>query len=725
MTTAEFDIVFIADARFPGGTSTALSNEIAAARRGGFSAALVHVAGPILRRGRAFHRSIRSAIDRGDVQLLDPALAVRGRLAVVHHPMLFDAALERPIEIDAEHSVLIAHHPAIDGKGEQEYDIRRQLQLVDQNLGLKAIVGPVGPNVRKTLRRARIAMTPGDWHNLIDGGRWKRSYRPFGEPIVIGRHSRPDPLKWPDRAKDILAAYPPDPHFRIEILGAAPFLEQRLRGVPENWRLHPFGSMDVREFLHGLDAYVYFHSSRWIEAFGYGVLEALACGLPTIVPRSFEPLFGDGAVYAKPAEVADLLRSFQADRRALRAQRDKALAIVAERYSLEEFPRRLDRMFGLRPRRRLFAASRPLPPERTRRVALFVSSNGVGLGHLTREMAIAARLPKSIPAVFFTLSRAARLAVASGYLVEHVPFHRYLRTTPDRWNPMIERELGLALDFYSPDVLIFDGNVPYSGLIKAMRKRPQMRSIWVRRGLWRADEGGILNRARDFDVVVEPGDYAAERDIGPTSELRDQAIVVEPVMMIDPAARLSRRAARKALGLTGRTVIAVQLGSGTNFDFTRARELIMEILLDRPGIEVVELLSPVSDDALDPEPLAGSHRPMRLYPASRFSRAFDAAICAAGYNSFHENLAGGIPTLFLANRAEEMDRQDLRAEYASDQRMALSWSGLNLPALEREVERLLDPRRRARMKRRMAALDSPRGAEQVATLIEELLLAAR
>ena len=71
--------------------------------------------------------------------------------------------------------------------------------------------------------------------------------------------------------------------------------------------MHEFGSVDSREFLHGLDAYVYFHSSRWIEAFGYSVLESLASGLPTIVSRSFEPLFADGAIYAKPAEVREVL----------------------------------------------------------------------------------------------------------------------------------------------------------------------------------------------------------------------------------------------------------------------------------------------------------------------------------------------------------------------------------------------------------------------------------
>jgi UDP:flavonoid glycosyltransferase YjiC (YdhE family) len=171
--------------------------------------------------------------------------------------------------------------------------------------------------------------------------------------------------------------------------------------------------------------------------------------------------------------------------------------------------------------------------------------------------------------------------------------------------------------------------------------------------------------------------------------------------------------------------VALQLGSGANFDFSAARQCILDQLLDRPDVEIVELLSPVSDDSTDPQPVGQRHRPIRLYPAFRYSRAFDAAVCAAGYNSFHENLAGGIPTLFVANRAEEMDRQDVRADFAVGQRTALSWSGRNLSALERDLDRLLDPTRRSTLRRRMAAIPPPQGASQIARLIEEMVLAAR
>jgi hypothetical protein len=201
--------------------------------------------------------------------------------------------------------------------------------------------------------------------------------------------------------------------------------------------------------------------------------------------------------------------------------------------------------------------------------------------------------------------------------------------------------------------------------------------------------------------------------------------VVEPVLMIGPDERLTRARARRELQLRGRLVVALQLGSGANFDFSAARERCLERMLSLSHVDVVELMSPVTDDLAEPERLSDRHYPMRLFPAYRYSRAFDAMICAAGYNTFHENIAGTIPTLFLANRAEEMDRKDVRAEYAAKERFALSWSGLNLPALDRELDRLLDPKRRRAMTRRMAGVRPPRGAWQTAQLIEELVLTAR
>ena len=83
------------------------------------------------------------------------------------------------------------------------------------------------------------------------------------------------------------------------------------------------------------------HSSAWIEAFGRNVLEALASGLPVILPASFKPLFREAAIYGEPADVQDILGKLQDNPANLEIQCDRARAAVSERFASDRFGERL------------------------------------------------------------------------------------------------------------------------------------------------------------------------------------------------------------------------------------------------------------------------------------------------------------------------------------------------------------------------------------------------
>jgi UDP-N-acetylglucosamine:LPS N-acetylglucosamine transferase len=61
---------------------------------------------------------------------------------------------------------------------------------------------------------------------------------------------------------------------------------------------------------------------------------------------------------------------------------------------------------------------------------------------------------------------------------------------------------------------------------------------------------------------------------------------------------------------------------------------------------------------------------VRDFPLSRRFRAFDLAVSAAGYNSFHELLRFGVPTLFIPNQDTALDDQQGRAQFAADRGLA-------------------------------------------------------
>jgi glycosyltransferase involved in cell wall biosynthesis len=728
LASDDCDILFVADARFPGGTSAALASEIEAAWKAGFRSALLHVNGPVLKRPHPFHPAIRAAIDAGKVKWADPARRMAARLMIVHHPMLFTSPPAERMMVRAERAVIVAHHPPVDGLRALQYDIRRQVDTIEAAFGVRPEVAPVGPNVRTRFHAVPtdgVRLTESDWHNLIDLDAWPvRPFRAFGDPIVIGRHSRPDPLKWPERPEDVYAAWPRSEKFRVRVLGAGPFLHDLLGGLPANWDSLAFGSVAPASFLAELDAYVYFHSSAWVEAFGRNVLEALATGLAVILPPSFKPLFREAAIYGEPADVQDILQELRDNPAGLRIQCERARAAVRERFSLDRFAERLARLYGLKPSlpaAKVAARSSP----RGQRTVLFVSSNGIGIGHLTRQMAVARRLPLWLRPVFFTLSRAAGLARENGYLVEHTAFHRTYAASPERWNAIFAEELHEALLFHRPALLVFDGNVPYDGLLDAMAMVPELRRIWIRRAMWREHHGGVLDRAAGFDAVVEPGELAGEEDTGPTRAVRDGVHLADPVLMLRPVERLPRAEARAALAIDGpRLVVALQLGGGNNFDFAPIRHALLTHLAGREDVEVIELRSPVAEG--EETPLIGpGHRTLRLYPAFRYSTAFDVMVSAAGYNSFHESILGAVPTLFVPNEAEEMDRQAARARYADRTGLGRFLSPRDIYSAGARLDEILDWRTRAEIKERCQRVFAGDGAAEIARFVEETIYGVR
>ena len=95
-----------------------------------------------------------------------------------------------------------------------------------------------------------------------------------------------------------------------------------------------------------MDFFVYFHHSQWVEAFGRSIVEAMASGAVAILPRQFETLFGEGAIYAEPSEVRDLVRRLHADRRGFVRQSRRALALVGERFGTAAHVKRLRDLIG-------------------------------------------------------------------------------------------------------------------------------------------------------------------------------------------------------------------------------------------------------------------------------------------------------------------------------------------------------------------------------------------
>jgi UDP-N-acetylglucosamine:LPS N-acetylglucosamine transferase len=113
---------------------------------------------------------------------------------------------------------------------------------------------------------------------------------------------------------------------------------------------------------------------------------------------------------------------------------------------------------------------------------------------------------------------------------------------------------------------------------------------------------------------------------------------------------------------------------------------------------------------------------LRTYPLSRYFNAFDGAISAAGYNSFHELIAYSLPAIFIPNEHPTMDDQLMRAQFAQRHGLALCARACEPYRLRNAIEQILDPDQRDRMIDRCRAMTFGNGAATAARLLEEMVL---
>jgi UDP:flavonoid glycosyltransferase YjiC (YdhE family) len=194
-------------------------------------------------------------------------------------------------------------------------------------------------------------------------------------------------------------------------------------------------------------------------------------------------------------------------------------------------------------------------------------------------------------------------------------------------------------------------------------------------------------------------------------------VVVPPIIGTRPCERLPREQARAELGLPCEGIaVGVMLGTATNFDTASIRRAILDHLWTRPDVHVVE----IGPEGNRPRDDGLGLRRVMLYPAARHSAAFDFMVTAAGYNSFHETMLHGVPTVFVPNEAPEMDLQILRARHARSMGYGELLRASDAISVCSVIERMLDPETRDAMRERLGRLSAGDGAAEAAALLVQL-----
>ena len=344
------------------------------------------------------------------------------------------------------------------------------------------------------------------------------------------------------------------------------------------------------------------------------------------------------------------------------------------------------------------------------------------MGHLARASAIALALkPIANPIIVSMAGGIAEISEYMGIRTEYIPGRDRDWMTRDLWDQYLRDRLVALVEETDAKLISFDGVVPYPGVIAAKVKAPHISLVWVRRGLWqKKPQRFVLGlQSAMMDYIVEPGDIARSYDHGPTSKRKD-AELTSPVSLFQKNTALSREESRKILGLDpNRPAVLVQLGTGDS-DVNEKMTAALAGLIGWKDLQVVLTKKPIDKDGNSLAPDGLDLKVIRYFPLAQVLHAFDAGVCATGYNGVHELLPAQIPTVFVSN-IRGTDDQEARAQWCHDFGFALRADQADLADITATVKKLQDLQVRTSLTVKCAELAEVSGSTEIAQIFLKLI----
>ena len=281
--------------------------------------------------------------------------------------------------------------------------------------------------------------------------------------------------------------------------------------------------------------------------------------------------------------------------------------------------------------------------------------NGRGMGHLVRQLAIlrqarrvCALLGVQAECWVLTSSEADTLARREGVPSLKMPSKAMLRDAgiePQRYLAIARTWVLQTIAGLQPDLLLVDtfpgGSFGELALVLELVPHRVLVARAVRPAVAEEDAYRLLLPL--YPQVVDPDDPATG-----------------PILLREPGELLPRAEARRILGVTADTrVVWLSVGGGGDPQAHRLLPTLLPLLRAR-GWHVVVGAGPLYDG---PEQHGPGITWLTRYSPVELFLGLDAAVSAGGYNSFHELMAAGVPTVFLP-QPRISDDQRGRAERA-------------------------------------------------------------
>lgn len=306
------DIALVLDPRFPGGTSSAVAQEIAVLapkfRVSVFGLETRHF------KGQQCNPRLELALQEAGVPLVWNPAKVAADVVVLHNPaaLKFDTTLST--RFVAEQLYVVAHENFLRPNGAPGFDVARTLGLINRNtLARHQLIAPVSEYNRSTVAgwlatnpeaAQRWQVAAENWFNICEFSTIAPTQTPRDRR---GRLSRVGFEKFPSRAV-MERHFPPHAEY-CAILGADTFIDLP-EPPPAHWHLFRFGTRDVAEFLAEIDFFIYFPNPCLRESFGRVIVEAIAAGKLVITDPATAQTFSSAVVASDGSDIDEIIASY-------------------------------------------------------------------------------------------------------------------------------------------------------------------------------------------------------------------------------------------------------------------------------------------------------------------------------------------------------------------------------------------------------------------------------
>lgn len=361
--------------------------------------------------------------------------------------------------------------------------------------------------------------------------------------------------------------------------------------------------------------------------------------------------------------------------------------------------------------------------------------NGSGAGHLTRLCAINRWIRRYLQVLdlraeiyFLTSSEADSLLFAERFASFKMPSKTIIGDTGiDKitYLALAKQWVWHSLGLLRPDLFLVDTfpRGSFGELLSALdlcRHKAFIHRSVKEEVLSRPDFAAMLPL---YDLILVP-EYEQESQGTIKGLRRGQLHYVGPVMIRDQAECWSRDKVRAHFAV-GEDKLLVYVSAGGGGDRGAASHLhtVCELLRQIPNLHLIVGAGPLYRGPS----LHGPHVTFVTQPGmAELLPGMDLAICSAGYNSFHELMHAGVPTIFLPQE-KIADEQDKRAEQAAQVGAAIHLrEPIGSPQfavqLQRAVATCLHPEQRAKAHAAATALVPSNHARDAAQKLLSLLV---